>query len=290
MRTEKEMMDLIIYTAKEDKRIRAVIMNGSRTNPNARKDCFQDYDIVYVVTDIQSFTSDHNWVEQFGEMMIMQMPEEMILPPADGDGSFAYLMQFTDGNRIDLTLVPVEVADNLISRDSLSILLLDKDKIIKPFPSANDADYHIKRPTAKQFADCCNEFWWVSTYVAKGLWREELSYAKETLEIPVRNMLKRMLEWHIGLHTDFTISAGKSGKYFEKYLDKYTWNEWKKTYPDAEYEHIWQSLFTMCDLFRRVAVPIADQLDYEYPQGNDTRVTSHLKHVRSLPKNAKEMY
>ena len=38
MRSEKEMMDLILETAKNDERIRAVYMNGSRTNPNAPKD------------------------------------------------------------------------------------------------------------------------------------------------------------------------------------------------------------------------------------------------------------
>ena len=47
MRTEKEMFDLIISTAQSDDRIRAVYLNGSRTNPNVPKDIFQDYDVVY---------------------------------------------------------------------------------------------------------------------------------------------------------------------------------------------------------------------------------------------------
>ena len=51
MRTEKEMMDLILGVAKKDERIRAVYMNGSRTNPNAARDILQDYDIVYVVEE-----------------------------------------------------------------------------------------------------------------------------------------------------------------------------------------------------------------------------------------------
>ena len=38
MRSEKEMFDLILGTAKQDARIRAVYMNGSRTNKNVRKD------------------------------------------------------------------------------------------------------------------------------------------------------------------------------------------------------------------------------------------------------------
>lgn len=55
MRTEEQMMKLILDTAKEDERILAVYMNGSRTNPNAPKDIFQDYDIIYVVTETESF-------------------------------------------------------------------------------------------------------------------------------------------------------------------------------------------------------------------------------------------
>ena len=35
MRSEEEMLTLIIETAREDERIRAVIMNGSRAKPNA---------------------------------------------------------------------------------------------------------------------------------------------------------------------------------------------------------------------------------------------------------------
>src|SRR4051794_32053981 len=108
------MMDLILSTALEDERIRAVIMNGSRVNPNVEKDCFQDFDIVFVVREIQSFTLNHQWVNRFGEMMIMQMPEEMSLIPPEKDGCFAYLMQFMDGNRIDLTLVPVDLAEEKV--------------------------------------------------------------------------------------------------------------------------------------------------------------------------------
>ena len=51
MRSEEDMMHLILQVAKDDERVRAVYLNGSRTNPNAPKDCFQDYDVVYVVTD-----------------------------------------------------------------------------------------------------------------------------------------------------------------------------------------------------------------------------------------------
>ncbi|AQY38536.1 aminoglycoside 6-adenylyltransferase [Bacillus thuringiensis] len=289
MRTEKEMLDVIINTAIEDERIRAVIMNGSRVNPNVKRDCFQDYDIMYVVNDIQSFTSNHNWVHRFGEIMIVQMPEEMSLVQPDQDGKFPYLMQFMDGNRIDLTLVPVELIKKFVGQDSLSKLLLDKDNCLEEFPPASDKDYLVKKPTEKEFLDCCNEFWWCSTNIAKGLWREELSYAKGMLEGPVRDMFIVMLEWYIGMKTDFTVNTGKFGKHFEQYIEEDMWEQFKRTFSNAEYENIWESFFVMGDLFREVANEIANTYEYQYPQDDD-KVTNYLKHVKALPKDSTSIY
>ncbi|CKF40456.1 aminoglycoside 6-adenylyltansferase [Bacillus paranthracis] len=284
------MLDLIINTAKEDERIRAVIMNGSRVNPHVKRDCFQDFDIMYVVKDIQSFTSNHNWIHRFGEIMIVQMPEEMSLVPPDGDGKFPYLMQFMDGNRIDLTLVPVDLIKKFVGQDSLSKLLLDKDNCMEEFPPASDKDYLIKKPTEKEFLGCCNEFWWCSTNVAKGLWREELSYVKWMLDGPVRDMFIIMLEWHIGMKTDFTVNAGKFGKHFEQYFEGEMWEQFKQTFSNAEYENIWESFFVMGDLFREVANEIANTYGYRYPQDDDDKVTNYLKHVKALPKGSTSIY
>ena len=105
MRSEKEMIDLILDTARKDERIRAVYMNGSRTNPNAPKDLFQDYDIVYVVRETLPFIKDTTWIDRFGERLYMQLPEQtglLLGYEADLANCYGWLMQFTDGNRIDL--------------------------------------------------------------------------------------------------------------------------------------------------------------------------------------------
>ena len=64
----------------------------------------------------------------------------------------------------------------------------------------------------------------------------------------------------------------------------------QKTYSDANYENTWIALQTMCNLFRMTANAVAAYFGFDYPYGDDTRATAHLSHVRSLPKNAKEMY
>jgi aminoglycoside 6-adenylyltransferase len=289
MRSEKEMFDLILGTAQQDERVRAVIMNGSRANPNAPADIFQDYDIVYIVTEIASFKAEPTWIDPFGERMIMQLPEDMVDPPPSGGDGYAYLIQFADGNRIDLSLFPVARIGEM-ELDSQSILLLDKDGIIESFPPPSDRDYLPQPPTAKLFSDCCNEFWWVSTYVAKGLWRLEISYAKGMQDQVVRPMLMKMLTWYIAIKTGFSVSPGKYGKYFKKYLEPELWDRLMATYADADYDHTWDSLKQMGQLFRLVSRNVADHFGFEYPLVDDQNVSAHLEHVRKLPKDAKEMY
>jgi aminoglycoside 6-adenylyltransferase len=290
MRTEQEMLDLILETARSDERIRAVIMNGSRTNPQARRDPFQDFDIIYIVSDVASFRNDREWIKRFGDLMIMQLPEDMQDPPANDDESFGFLMQFMDGNRIDLGIFTLSQWKEGGS-DSLSLLLLDKDRILEPFPPASEADYLPKPPSAKAFSDCCNEFWWVSPYVAKGLWRQEILYAKSLHDEIVRGAeLMKMLRWHIGLKTGFKVNPGKLGKYFQNYLEPELWELLLKTFADASYENTWDALFATCNLFRKVAVPIAEHFGFAYPFDDDRRVTAHLEHIRALPRDAKEMY
>ena len=72
MRTELEIKKLIIDKGLIDDRIRAILLNGSRANKKIFPDKLQDFDIAYIVTEIDSFISDHNWVDYFGERIIWQ--------------------------------------------------------------------------------------------------------------------------------------------------------------------------------------------------------------------------
>lgn len=195
------MMDLILNTAKNDKRIRAVYMNGSRTNPNAPKDIFQDYDIVYVVTEIASFIKNKKWLHQFGDLLMMQEPDrndqsrgsEMIF-----DRSYGFLMLFSDGNRIDLHIQTNEVMLEEYTNDKLTVSLLDKDNCLPPISPATDVDYYVHKPTEVMFSSCCNNFWWCLQNVAKGIWRDELPYAMQMFEYVIRAELDEMVSWWIG--------------------------------------------------------------------------------------------
>ncbi len=289
MRSETEMMDLINNFIATDPNIRAAILNGSRANPNAERDFFQDYDVCCFVKDVAPYRTDRTFIEQFGELMIVQTPEDMDDPPPSKDGAYGYLMQFTDGTRIDLGFRPAESLRGM-THESLTVVLVDKDGILPDLPPSSDRDFLLKEPTRKSFDDCCNEFWWVSPYVAKALWREELVNAKSLIEKETRAQLMKMVNWYFGIKTGFKRSPGKESKQVKSVIEPHLWMKLEATYAGPDFEATWDSILTMGDLFRMTAKHVAESYGFEYPEGDDRRVTEHLRHVRQLPKDAKEIY
>lgn len=291
MRTEKEMMDLILDVAKKDERIRAVYMNGSRINKNVEKDIFQDYDIVYVVTENKPFVEDETWIDVFGERLYMQCPDKIDTYNGlerDFDKCYGWLIQFKDGNRLDLHIEPIGEED--ILEDKLCIILLDKDNILPDIPESTDEDYHIKKPNEGEYIAACNEFWWCLNNVAKGLWREEITYVHEMFYECIHPQLIKMMNWKIGYETDFKISTGKCSKYMYKWLSKELWDCFLKTYINGSISDSWTSIFLMCDLFNELAHEIADYYEFHYNEEEAAASLGYLKHVYKLPKDSKEVY
>jgi aminoglycoside 6-adenylyltransferase len=200
-------------------------------------------------------------------------PEDMELFPPSELG-FSYLMLFDDYNKVDLTLIPLNCLEEYLKRDKLVTVLLDKDNRIKEKIIPTDEEYHIRKPTMRQFDDCCNEFWHVSTYVVKGLMRREILYSIAHLGI-VRRELLRMMSWKVGLETHFSLSVGKNYKYLKRYVSDGLWNRLMTTYRMDTYENCWNSLFTCLDLFREVSKEVAVKLCFEYPD-NDFNLTKYV--------------
>ncbi len=277
MRSEREMLELIINTAKEDERIRGVIMSGSRADTHAPKDIYQDYDIIYFVTDVAPFWNNTAWLEEkFGGISLLQTPEIMSLIPPDNDGSFVFLTIFEDGNRIDLNIT----SDPYIDDGEPVIVLLDKTgelSGIKP----REGFWYIKPPAEKLFHDCCNEFHWCLNNVAKGIARDELPYVMEMFNNYVRNGLNIMTDWYIGAENDFKVSAGKMGKYYKKYLPEELYKMYAATYSDSDYDNIWRAVFTACALFRRLAEAIAEKFGYTYNISEDENIIDYMNKVKN---------
>ena len=172
----------------------------------------------------------------------MQRPKEMTLFPTEPKTRETFLMLFEDSQRIDLTLCPLAEKDNWHEGDSLAIILLDKDENLPPLPVASDKNYTVTVPDQQQFNDCCNEFWWVSTYVVKGLCRNELFYAVTHLYEYCQQELLRLLSWQAAWQEPEPISVGKQFKYLKNYVTPDTMDQLASLLDFSSKEACWNSL------------------------------------------------
>ncbi len=285
-RTDGEMMERILSFAKEDQRVRAVWMNGSRANPNAPKDRWQDFDIVYAVTDMPSFLESDGWLGCFGERVMMQSRRDQFDAYADGvpdfSGWFIYLMQFADGTRIDLSLVPAENAAREVLADKMCVPLLDKDGLLPEIPPATDADYRVPPPSALEFHCCVNEFRWIFCgNVAKSVARGELSTAQEMLGRYLRKELLKMLSWKASvLHGP--VNPGKHGKFLPRFLPKEDWAEFLGTYAGGDFTAFRSALSAAWRLFSRVSGEVAEALSLPLDREEEARVLRYLREAGCL--------
>ncbi|KAF1300196.1 MULTISPECIES: aminoglycoside 6-adenylyltransferase [Enterococcus] len=277
MRTEQEMLTLILQTAKELPQVVAAAISGSRMNSNVPKDSFQDFDIVYIVNEKKSLLTNRKWLEKFGERLIMQCPEEMTLfPPTLGE-RFTFLMLFADGNRIDLMLCPFSEIEREIAEEPLLSVLYDPCGIFPQLTSPTDTAFWVKEPTKEEFFDCCNEFWWVSTYVVKGLWRKELLYASDHLYEVCQKELLRLLSWQVAAEKNYTFSVGKNFKYLPKYLTMDQQEQLLIVRDFSSKEKIWQALFKTQAFFHGEALKFAAHQGFFYDAETAEKVMAYSR-------------
>ena len=253
MRTETEMLDLILQIAKT-LQVKAVAMSGSRTNPKAPKDEFQDYDVVYVVDDLDNLTSDLSWLDLFGKRIIEQEV---------GFGHRRlFLMLFEDGNRIDLTLCPKDHIQEWVDSEAGFTVFEDPEHLFEPY-SQNLERYWTPPATETNFVKSCNEFWWVSAYVVKGICRKQVIYATDHLYGICQQEFLKILAWQVASDRG-KVDIGKNYKYLFNYLPAEQKKEFSDLLDFSSLDKITQSLFDTMQLFHQEARYLANKMGFNY--------------------------
>ena len=253
MRTEVEMLNLILQTAKT-LQVKAVAMSGSRTNQTVQIDEFQDYDVVYLVENFEELISDLFWLDQFGKPVIEQ---EVTLGHRR-----LYLMLFEDGNRIDLTLCPQEHMQEWVDSEAGFTVLEDKKGLFESY-SPNPQRYWRSPATETDFKNSCNEFWWVSAYVVKGICRNQLIYATDHLYGICQQELLKVLAWQVASDRG-RVDVGKNYKYLFNYLPAEKEKDFSNLLDFSSLEKITQTLFATMQLFHQEAQYLAQKMGFDY--------------------------
>ena len=266
MKTENKMMELILQIA-ETLQVEAVALSGSRTNSESPKDEFQDYDVVYIVENLNDLLSDLSWLDQFGMRLIEQ---HNVL-----GHRHLYLMLFEDGNRIDLTLCPKEHMQEWVDSEAGFKVLKDDAGLFDMY-QPNSKRYWTAPPTEEEFATSCNEFWWVSTYVVKGIRRNQLIYATDHLYGICQQELLKVLAWQVTSDRG-AVDIGKNYKYLFHYLPAEKEKEFSALLDLSSFAKITQSLFSTMKGFDREAQILAQKMGFTYDKEVAEKMIAYAK-------------
>ncbi|ETE05141.1 MULTISPECIES: aminoglycoside 6-adenylyltransferase [Streptococcus] len=271
MRIETEMLDLILQTAKT-LQVKAIAMSGSRTDTKASKDELQDYDVVYIVDDLDNLTSDLSWLAYFGERIIEQ---EVVL-----DHRRLYLMLFEDGNRIDLTLCPKNHIQEWVDSEAGFTVLEDPEHLFEPY-SQNLERYWTSPATETNFVKSCNEFWWVSAYVVKGICRKQVIYATYHLYGICQQALLKVMAWQV-VSDRGKVDIGKNYKYLFNYLPAEKEKKFLNLLDFSSLDKITHSLFATMQLFHKEAQSLAQKLGFYYDKEVAEKMIEYAEERRCL--------
>ena len=281
MRTDQEMLGLILGTA-EKLQVDAVALSGSRTDTKAPKDEFQDYDVVYVVGDLDTLTRDLAWLHQFGTRNIEQ---HNILGHRR-----LYLMLFEDGNRIDLTLCPKEHIKEWVDSEADFTVLNDPQGLFVPY-APTPKRYWTAPASATDFDKSCNEFWWVSTYVVKGICRKQVIYATDHLYGICQQELLKILAWQVARDRG-VVDIGKNYKYLFNYLPSEKEKEFSALLDFSSLYKITQSLLATMEFFHQEAQYLAQKMGFKYEKEVAEKMMRYaeeklLNHLENKEHNSK---
>lgn len=269
----QDRCEYIIDIAKSDDNVRGVVLYGSRSDCNVKPDRYQDYDIYFIVEDKDKFD-----VSVFENIKLYFLPSKVY--PELFPNESAYLMLFGDDDRIDLTVCTMQTFIDNHSNGQLMRCLLDKDDAIHGLNSRDRSGYWVKPMDEEKFLNTCSEFFWETQNMAKGLKRDELSFAMFIRDISLRDMLNRMIDTYIGMNNNYKVSVGTLGKHRKQYLSNAEYKLYKNTYLSNTTEDQWKSLFYMIDLFDSLGRQIAEKYGFTYPAEDEQYMRNYLHRVQ----------
>ena len=281
------VLDALVAWGEATAEVRAMILTSSRALPNGPVDEFSDYDVIVAVTDPDRFAhGDLAWqADAYGRPLVRWGDETVLL----GMPTWFRGVVYEDQVKIDFTIWPEDLLEAVGAAERLPPgldhghrVLLDPDGRASGWPPPTFTAHLVGPPTEAEYRAEVEEFWWDMSYVPKALARGELLFVNSfVLEHDLKHLsLWRMLEWRIAIDRSWRFAPGPHGRRLEEHLDARTRQELAGTYAAMDADAVWDAVFRLATLYRRVASEVASALDYVYPQKIDDRMTAHLRATR----------
>lgn len=253
---------------------------GSQARKDHPADDFSDLDIIMVVNEPDYFLQSNDWLEQIGNLHISFIEDTI------GGGRERRVL-FDNALDVDFVILSRENFDDAIKGGESEILkrgylvLIDKIGVQSLLPSAAAEKPSYILMTEYKFDNMTNDFWYHAVWTAKKLIRGELWTAKACVDNYMKQQLLTLIECHAHALNGMDYDSWHSGRFLEEWAERWVIQKLSDCYAHYERNDIKNALLSTMDLFRQIAVEVADKLNYEYPTTADEFSTAWV--IKALP-------
>lgn len=270
----EEIIQRFCNWAMEYPEIHGAMVIGSRARTDHPADEWADLDLILLAEDAGRFTSDPSWLQNLGELLLTFTE----LSPS---GNLERRVLFKGG--LDVDIVPMQPGslEDLIStvnqyperRHELNnflgrgvCILFDHGgqltRLVESVCSPLKANISAHLPTAEEFLNVVNDFWYHTLWTAKHLRRGELWWAKGGCDGHLKNLLLTMLMWQAQVNGR---DSWFRGRFLEQWADPIAVHELKTAFGHYDSEDVWQALFSTMHIFEQASTETAALLEVTLP-------------------------
>ncbi|MDO5156556.1 MAG: aminoglycoside 6-adenylyltransferase [Eubacteriales bacterium] len=284
MKSGNEVIDSVLDFAKKNDNVRAVI----RTDLVPVREYLWNYNFYFIVNDVEQFDGDDCFEQCFGERILLYRGDKNY--PEMFPDTKAHLMVFEDGITLVINAIDkkafMDRYDGTVTYENVWIgdtfqKLLDKDELLPQIDRLEEKKIYCEdKPSQSEFENICAEYFWVLKTFAEYTLRKELLAAMFYLNISIRELLNRLINWYLVLENKAPVEIGILESNVGKLLEPELFRIYQKTYPTAEDESIWEAYQAVVTLWNVVGNRIAKQCGFDYPKKTEENMLRFIENLR----------
>jgi aminoglycoside 6-adenylyltransferase len=232
--------------------VRAVVLVGSRARTESPADEWSDADLLLFLDDPAPYADDAGWLGAFGRAVLT-----FLEPTGVGDFTERRVL-FESGAEVDFALLPAEILAGELPAELVSVAgrgfraLYDTVGLAPRLAAATGGGpLPEPAPSAADFAQLSNDFWYHVLWSAKKLRRGELWVAKQGCDGYLKTLLVRLLGWHARA-AEPGLDTWHRGRFLERWADPAALAVLPGTYASYDPVDVGRALRATADLFERV--------------------------------------
>lgn len=229
----------------------------------------EEFNILYILKNELEYDDILDISEKFGNVSAMFEDDQR--------GIEEYKIIYSDLLQARIRFLKSEDKKDIESLEEKYICVLNKNQEKEIDVYLNSLNEKIKEE--EFLANSC-EFFWNALKFAKKLSKREVF----NISFEYRKMLEIIdihLKHFILSENKYILDLGKENKLIFNYLETELFEKYMLSYTKLDISSLWNSLFNMCILFRKISLKIAVNLRFEYTKELDRDTLNYIRELKN---------